>query len=382
MSLTLMAISATAQTVTGNGTTGTVAQFYGTSPTSVITSSPISIRGSYVGIGTPTPDNLLQLSGSQSYTFLSLTNTTGHEWAIGSSGSGSGIGGGALMVYDASLNATRMVINSSGQVVVGSGGAAGQLSNGSGTNYGDLGNGLDPTSSFNWHGAAGSGWSSFSSAGQNGLVVATDQTNGITFQVSSGAYNGSSDYRANHLFTVQGGGNVGIGTTNPGAKLEVNGGLRFTSDPSNTVQTTAWTGTLCGGDYAESVDVTGDRTHYGPGDVLVIDPDAPGKFLKSAEPYSTAVLGVYSTKPGVLGRRQTGPKTPDEIPMAMVGIVPAKVSAENGAIRPGDLLVTASTPGYAMKGTDRGRMLGAIVGKAMGSLDSGTGVIEVGVTLQ
>ena len=68
--------------------------------------------------------------------------------------------------------------------------------------------------------------------------------------------------------------------------------------------------------------------------------------------------------------------------MAMVGIVPTKVSAENGAIRPGDLLVTASIPGYAMKGTDRGRMLGAVVGKAMGSLDSGTGVIEVGVTLQ
>jgi hypothetical protein len=35
-----------------------------------------------------------------------------------------------------------------------------------------------------------------------------------------------------------------------------------------------------------------------------------------------------------------------------------------------------------MKGTDRGRMLGAVIGKAMGSLDSGTGVIEVLVTLQ
>jgi hypothetical protein len=35
-----------------------------------------------------------------------------------------------------------------------------------------------------------------------------------------------------------------------------------------------------------------------------------------------------------------------------------------------------------MKGTDRNRMLGAVIGKAMGSLDSGTGVIEVLVTLQ
>ena len=68
--------------------------------------------------------------------------------------------------------------------------------------------------------------------------------------------------------------------------------------------------------------------------------------------------------------------------MAMVGRVPTKVSAENGPIRVGDLLVTSSTMGYAMKGTDRSQMLGAIVGKAMESMDSGTGVIMVLVTLQ
>jgi hypothetical protein len=68
--------------------------------------------------------------------------------------------------------------------------------------------------------------------------------------------------------------------------------------------------------------------------------------------------------------------------MAMMGIVPTRVSTENGPILPGDLLVTSSTPGYAMKGTDRGRMLGALIGKALEGLDSGTGIIEVGITLQ
>jgi hypothetical protein len=72
----------------------------------------------------------------------------------------------------------------------------------------------------------------------------------------------------------------------------------------------------------------------------------------------------------------------DEVPMAMMGIVPTNVTAENGAIHPGDLLVTSSTLGYAMKGTDRNRMLGAVIGKALGGLDSGKGVIEVVVTLQ
>lgn len=184
-------------------------------------------------------------------------------------------------------------------------------------------------------------------------------------------------------------GNVGIGTVAPGAKLEVDGNVKLTSGSGasmtfadGTTQTTAWTGVLCGGDYAESVDVSGDRTNYSLGDVLVIDPDRAGKFLKSAEVYSTTVMGIYSTRPGVVGRRQTTPKSPEEVPMAMVGIVPAKVSAENGPVRPGDLLVTSSTPGYAMKGTDRTRMLGAVIGKALGSVESGVGVIEVGVTLQ
>ena len=35
-----------------------------------------------------------------------------------------------------------------------------------------------------------------------------------------------------------------------------------------------------------------------------------------------------------------------------------------------------------MKGTDRNRMLGAVIGKALGKLDAGSTVIEVVVTLQ
>ena len=180
-------------------------------------------------------------------------------------------------------------------------------------------------------------------------------------------------------------GNVGIGTTSPAYSLDV-AGIVHTSTavvfPDGSQQTTAWTGTVCGGDYAESVDVIGRRKSYEPGDVLVIDPDAPGKFLESAEPYSTSVAGIYSTKPGLVGRREGAPKNPDAVPMAMVGIVPTKVDAENGPIRPGDLLVTSSTLGYAMKGTDRSKMLGAVIGKALGSLDSGKGVVEVVVMLQ
>jgi hypothetical protein len=69
-------------------------------------------------------------------------------------------------------------------------------------------------------------------------------------------------------------------------------------------------------------------------------------------------------------------------PLAVIGIVPCKVSAENGPIQIGDLLVTSSLPGFAMRGTNRRRMLGAIVGKALEPLASGSGIIRVLVTLQ
>jgi hypothetical protein len=136
--------------------------------------------------------------------------------------------------------------------------------------------------------------------------------------------------------------------------------------------------------------VRGGREKYEPGDVILIDASAPGQFVKSDKAYSHLVAGVYSTKPGLVGRRTTADKGDKadkadkdaEIPMAMVGIVPTKVSAENGPIEPGDLLVSASTPGYAMKGTDPSRLTGSVVGKALAPLLAGTAKIEVLITLQ
>ena len=224
-----------------------------------------------------------------------------------------------------------------------------------------------------------------------GSTDANSSTSWFTWGVNSGVWTISPGVGfGGPPFSLTSSGNVGIGTTNPGATLEVDGNVKLTTGSGSsitfadgTVQSTAYPGPqTLGGDYAESVDVRGSRDQYEPGDLLVIDSNDPSRFEKASEPYLTRVAGIFSTRPGTLGRRQTTPKNPDEIPMAVVGIVPAKVSAENGPIRPGDPLVSSSTPGFAMKGTDRTRMLGAVVGKAMGNLDNGTGVIEVLVTLQ
>lgn len=317
----LLCITAFAMSLKAQTVTGSGAS--GTVPvfngTSTVTNSPITVSGSNVGIGTTTPEHALDVAGA--YNSGQPVNVA----KFGTSGFGSAAGDTAALLFG----------------------------NISGTDFGRI---------------------NIYAPGNADLAM------------NFGVWNGTS---IADVMTLKKSGSVGIGTSAPSAKLEVDGSVKLTAGSGasitfadGTVQSTAWTGALCGGDYAESVDVSGDRTGYGPGDVMVIDPNAPGKFLKSAEPYSTSVLGVYSTKPGTLGRRQTTPKSPEEVPMAMVGIVPVKVSAENGSIHPGDLLVSASLPGYAMKGTDRSRMLGAVIGKAMGTLDAGTGVIEAGVTLQ
>jgi hypothetical protein len=123
-----------------------------------------------------------------------------------------------------------------------------------------------------------------------------------------------------------------------------------------------------------------------PGDVLVVGPD--GELTRSIEPYQARVVGVYSSQPGVLGGAADGVDLTGKVPLAVMGVVPIKVSAENGAIQPGDLLTTSSTPGHAMKVTPvliNGIPFyrnGVIIGKALGSLKSGTGVISMLVMLQ
>jgi len=59
-----------------------------------------------------------------------------------------------------------------------------------------------------------------------------------------------------------------------------------------------------------------------------------------------------------------------------------KADASFGAIRAGDLLTTSSHAGYAMRVSDKAAASGAIIGKALSSLDKGIGTVPVMVTLK
>jgi len=172
------------------------------------------------------------------------------------------------------------------------------------------------------------------------------------------------------------GGNLYLGMTNTVHKFRVD---------TNGVAYANGGFVASGADFAESVAVRGRPSEYEPGDVLEIDATADRHLALSHHAYATLVAGIYSTKPGVLAtphNMDDASAKSTEVPLAVIGIVPCKVTAENGAIDRGDLLVTSSRPGYAMKGTDRSRLVGAVVGKALQPLPTGTGMIEVLITLQ
>jgi hypothetical protein len=138
-----------------------------------------------------------------------------------------------------------------------------------------------------------------------------------------------------------------------------------------------------GADVAEPFDMSSSE-ELDPGTVVVIDENHAGKLKLSTGAYDTKVAGIISgaggVKPG-LRLQQDGVLEGDHH-VALSGRVYVKADASTGPIRPGDLLTTSATPGHAMKVTDHDQAQGAILGKAMTVLESGTGLVLVLVTLQ
>uniref|UniRef100_UPI000684FB1E beta strand repeat-containing protein n=1 Tax=Terrimonas ferruginea TaxID=249 RepID=UPI000684FB1E len=150
------------------------------------------------------------------------------------------------------------------------------------------------------------------------------------------------------------------------AVFQVNNGNRVRID--NTGQVFANGGFTTGGaDVAEYFDITGDRNAYEPGDVLVISQSADRTVEKSSGAYSSLVSGVYATKPGMLltEKNAVDDDLSHMVPMGVIGVIPTKVCLEGGAIRRGDLIVTSSIPGVAMKGDPEKVKIGQVMGKAL-----------------
>ena len=139
-----------------------------------------------------------------------------------------------------------------------------------------------------------------------------------------------------------------------------------------------------GADIAEAFDVDGNLTQYEPGDVLVISTNKDRAVERSSQPYSTLVAGVYATKPGVLLTEENiDTNINDKVPMGIIGVIPTKVCLQGGIIKRGDLLVTSSIPGVAMKADIDKVKVGQVIGKALQDYDENNiGKINVLVSIK
>ncbi len=142
---------------------------------------------------------------------------------------------------------------------------------------------------------------------------------------------------------------------------------------------------LGGADLSEQFDVSSPDQELLPGMTVCIDPNREGRLLLSRHSYDHRVAGIVSgaggVKPGML-MAQEGSIADGGHPVALTGRVYCWVDATYGPIAPGDLLTTSDTPGHAMKASDHVRAQGAILGKAMGHLETGRGLVLVLVGLQ
>ncbi|HZS04976.1 MAG TPA: hypothetical protein VFD58_09095 [Blastocatellia bacterium] len=312
------------------------------------------LRNGNVGIGTTNPALLNGGSGrilSISDPFnpgIALTNTgtAGKQFFLYSAADGVQ-DNGSFRIYDTTNQAERMVIDYFGRVGIGTATPIYKL------HVVDSGTAIRGD-------ATGVGGTGVFGRGNGGPGVVAESVSGVALTVSTAGTN-----------------NLVEGYILPNINLR-----QFHITNAGTY--------VAGSDFAEALPARGEKAGYEPGDVLVLSTAASGTVEQASRPNDRRLAGVYSTRPGLLGADKNGTSRvdADDLPVAIVGIVPTKVSAENGPVRVGDLLTTSSTPGYAMKASPVrvGRVkiyrTGTILGKALEPLRQGKGVIKVLITLR
>jgi peptidase G2-like protein len=344
--------------VSGGGTAGKIPKWTGSS---TIEDSVITESSGSVGIGTANPGRLLEISGNLN-PGIKITNSSAQNGAflLYTRNDNGTLAGRQFVIFDENAFADRFAINSSGNVGIGTINPASKLE--------VIGNmALSPNNRI----TSTADWSNY-------FMPYESSTGRMVFRT------GAVD-RVSILYS----GNVGIGTTNPAAKLDVGGNTNVAGNLTvvGTGNITA-NGTISGGNiiakYQDIAEWVPTSQTLISGTVVVLDVQVHNRVVASHTAYDTRVAGVISDTPGViLGEAGEG-----KVKVATTGRVRVKVDATRAPIRVGDLLVTSDKEGLAMRskplslgGTPIHRP-GTLIGKALEALDEGVGEILVLLSLQ
>jgi hypothetical protein len=175
-----------------------------------------------LGLGTSSPGSLLHLSSnSTSSTSLQIENTStgGTLWGLHSVGSAAGLGPvGSLVLRDSTIGATRVVVDTSGRVGLGTTSPS--------VNLEVVGTTADPV----FAGVTATNASSYSA-----LQVRNTGTSGRSYHIGVGGSSAASFANSFYIYdatasagrlVIDSSGNVGVGTASPNQPLEVNGTIR------------------------------------------------------------------------------------------------------------------------------------------------------------
>jgi hypothetical protein len=304
-------------------------------------------------------------SGDGKAAFFQGDNTNSYTGVLEATTAGSGLVAKFSSTNTAGFGSNAVQISSAGSsiglVVYGGGGGGWFLPGYPGAVYATSGIGSaiqgSSASGIGTYGGASTGTGVYAQArGTGNALIAVSESGGVATTTT---------------------GNIAVfkNTVNAGnvARIDNTGKAYFNGGTQNS-----------GADLAELFVVRGGTAASEPGDVLVISTGADREVEASEGAYSTLVAGVHATRPGIILTEEHIDADPGGMaPVGVIGVIPTKVCTENGPIHRGDLLVTSSRRGCAMKADQAKLGFGMVIGKALENFTGdGTGTITVLVSVR